>query len=149
MRVAVVIRERVPANVVAEREMEGDERWTPPAATPVIMATRAPRPVVVVIDPASVMIRSPTPRFIPNPGPTVRRTPGPATVAVWRPVVIVVDDCDVGTPNPTVLVCILPVAVSVEILCPPDVVVVILRIVAKNLRKISLTIFDPAIPGII
>lgn len=68
----MMIMKRVPANVIAKRNVKRYQRGPPPTAMPVIPAARTPRPVVVVIDPAAIMIRSPAPRLIPNPGPAIR-----------------------------------------------------------------------------
>src|SRR4026209_708004 len=90
MRIALVIIQRVPADVIAERDVEHkrDECGAPPASVPVVLAARAPGPVAVVINPTPVVIRRPAPRLVTNPRPTVRRTPRPMTVAIRRPVAV-------------------------------------------------------------
>src|SRR5687767_3019487 len=109
--------------------MKGDERRTPPTAMPVILTARTPGPVVVIVDPAAVVIRGPTPGLITNPGPAIRRNPDPVSVAIRRPVVIVVDNRNVWPPDPAIVIGVGPVAISVKVFGAPDVVVVILRVV--------------------
>ena len=127
MRIALVIVQRIPADVVAERNGKRDERRPPPTAMPVITAARTPGPIVVVIDPAAVVIRRPAPRLVANPGPAVRRNPTPAAVTIGRPVIVVVDDRRVRTPDPTIVSRVSPVAVGIKVFGAPNVLVVILR----------------------
>src|SRR3990172_4650540 len=101
----------------------------------IVLAARAPGPVVVVIDPATIVIWSPSPRLITDPRPSVGCKPGPMTITIWSPVVIAVYDCDVRLPNPTVVVCINPIAVGVQILSSPNMAVVILRVIGSSLGK--------------
>src|SRR2546426_11584565 len=90
-----------------------------------IVAVRTPGPVVVVIDPAAIMIRRPAPRFVADPGPSVRLTPDPGAKTIRRPVVVVIDDCYVRSPDPAVVVDVSPTAVSIEIFRTPNVGVIV------------------------
>src|SRR5687767_15629674 len=103
-RITMMIRERIPRNVVADRNVESYESRTPPTTIAMVVAARTPGPVVVVVDPATVVIRSPTPRFISDPRPTVRPNPGPGPMTIRRPVYVVVDDRDMWSPDPAVVV---------------------------------------------
>src|SRR5262245_2382722 len=93
--IPIVIRERVPAVrvpvAISEREVElekGYECRTPPTPITLKLTAGTPGPVTVVIDPAAVVIRRPTPRLISHPGPAVRRTPDPMAVTIWRPIAV-------------------------------------------------------------
>src|SRR6185295_178041 len=110
MRVTLMIVQRIPANVIAKRNVKRYQRGSPPAAVPVVKTSRAPRPVAVIVDPAAIVIRSPTPRFVAHPGPAIRGNPAPATVAIRRPVVVVIDYGLMRPPDPAVVVHVGPVA---------------------------------------
>src|SRR4051794_15791948 len=117
-RVALTIAQGIPTDALAVsgRDIdEDDERRTPPCSMIIVaVATRCPAPTVVVTDPATVMIRRPAPWLVADPGPSVRRTPDPMSVAIRRPVVIVVDGGHARTPDPAVVfIRIDPIAVSV------------------------------------
>src|SRR5439155_22401479 len=80
MWVSFVIRKWIPADVISEGEVnrnKSDQRRAPPASVAIVLAAGTPGPIVVVVDPAAVVIGSPAPGLITNPGPTVRRTPSP------------------------------------------------------------------------
>src|SRR5688572_7605328 len=148
MRIPLVVRQRIPADVVSEREIkrdESDERGPPPTSFLVKLAARHPCPVVVVKDPAAVVIRSPTPRFIPDPGPTVRRKPRPMTVAIRRPVRVRVQHAGVRTPDPAVILAVNPLAVRAQFFGAPQVLVEILVVVTQPRREITLTLVYPLV----
>src|SRR5947209_292073 len=109
---------------------------------------RRPAPATVVIDPATIMIRSPTPGLVADPRPPVRRAPCPATVTVRSPLVIIIDDGHVRSPYPAVVVHINPVTVGVQIFRAPDVIVVVAIVVMKPLRKVMIALRDPLVPEI-
>lgn len=77
MRISLVIRQRVPANVITEVNVENerDQCRTPPTPLPVKLAAWTPGPKTVVINPTTIVIGRPTPRFISHPRPAIRRTP--------------------------------------------------------------------------
>src|SRR5262245_22969443 len=94
-RISVVIREWIPAVgvpvAITKREIElekGYERGTPPSAIALKLATRTPRPVTVVIDPATIVIWRPAPFFIAHPGPAIRRAPDPMAITIRRPIAV-------------------------------------------------------------
>src|SRR6266700_4300450 len=93
------------------------------------VAPWAPRPVIVVIDPAAIVIPRPSPRFITYPGPSVWWTPGPTAVTIGRPIVVVVDDYDIWPPDPAVFVCVGPTTIGIQIFCAPDVIIIVLGVV--------------------
>src|SRR5687768_9429682 len=95
------------------------------------MAARHPGPRVVVVDPASVVIRRPTPWFVTDPRPAIGRTPRPMTVAVRRPVAERVDHARVRLPDPTVIAGLRPVAVVAEVFGAPNIFVEVLIFIAK------------------
>src|SRR5215213_7177204 len=150
MWISLVIIQRVPAHVIAEREVEHkrNERGTPPAPLLVEPAARRPGPIIVVVNPTTVVIRRPAPRLITNPRPTVRRTPRPMTVAIWRPIAVGVDGARTRPPDPAVVVRVSPVAVRVEIFGAQDVFVEILHISLLKLCVILLALFYPIIDGV-
>src|SRR5690242_12774948 len=126
MWIALVIRQRIPADVVSKREVERykrDERGSPPTAVSIKAAARTPSPVVVVVHPTPVVIRRPTPWLIPNPCPTVRRTPLPISITIRDPIAVTGDRTRVRTPDPTVIARMYPIAVRVEVFGAPDVLV--------------------------
>src|SRR2546422_1983835 len=109
---------------------------------------RTPRPVIVVVDPAPIVIWRPTPGLITDPGPSIRRAPAPLTIAIRRPVVIVVDNRYIGSPDPTVVIGIGPIAVGIKIFRAPDVrfVVAHVLVILKTRRQIPFPIVDPIVP---
>ena len=113
MRISLVIVQRIPAHVITKRDVEDkrDQRRAPPTSLFVKLAARAPRPVIVVVNPTTVVIRRPAPRLVTNPRPTVRRTPGPITVAIWRPVAVDADGARMWPPDPAVIICVSPLAI--------------------------------------
>ena len=147
MRISLVIIQRIPAHVVAERDVEHkcDERRAPPAPLLVELAARGPRPIAVVIDPAPVVIRGPAPRLITNPRPAVRRTPGPMTVAIRRPVSVDAEGTGIWPPDPAVVVCVDPVAVSIEIFSTNYVLVELLPVRLSELGVILFALLHPLI----
>src|SRR5690242_4215524 len=147
MRIALVIIQRIPTDVIAKRDVkhERHQRRTPPTAIAIKLAARTPRPVTVVINPATIVIRRPSPRLVSNPRPTVRRTPGPLPVTIWHPIAIPADRARERTPDPTVIVGLNPIAVRIEILAAPNILVVIPGIVLESLRQVALAIRDPVI----
>src|ERR1043166_732985 len=148
MRVALIVVQRIPANVIAERNVEYDQRRTPPTAVPVISTARTPGPVVVVIDPTSVMIRRPTPRLLAHPGPTIRITPGPIAITIRRPVVVAAQKSCTWLPDPAVVGGVTPVAVGIKIFGAPNVAIVILNVVTQTFSQIMFALVDPIVPGI-
>jgi hypothetical protein len=147
MRIALVIIQRIPADVVTERDVEHerDQRRTPPTAVVVELAARAPRPVTVEVNPTAVVIRRPAPRLVANPRPAIRRTPGPLPVTIRRPIAVDADRAGKRTPDPTVVVSLDPIAIGLEILAAPNVFVVILVVVLQSLREIAFAFRDPII----
>src|SRR5437868_2949077 len=153
VRIGLMVAERIPADVRAVRVAEGDERdqrGPPPTAMLIVIVTaRGPAPIVVVIDPAPVVIRGPAPRLVADPSPTVRRTPDPVPVAIGGPIIIVGDGV-AWSPDEAVVVRIDPVAVSVEFFRAPDVPVVIAVTVVEvqTLGQVTLAVVDPRVPAI-
>jgi len=147
MRIPLVIIERVPADVVAKRDVENkrDQRGPPPASLPIKLAARAPRPIAVVLNPAAVVIRRPAPRLVTNPRPAVRRTPTPLAVAIRRPVAVYAQRARMRPPDRAIVVCIDPIAVVGKIFGAEDVFVEIFRVRPLPLREILLTLFHPFI----
>src|SRR5262249_46304803 len=137
MGISFVIVERIPAIIVVDRD-KSDECGTPPTVIADVGATRTPCPVPVVKDTASVVIRGPTPWLISHPGPTVRRTPNPVAISIRRPIGVDIDGGIMWLPDPTVIGRERPIAICVEILSAPNILVVILRVVAEVLSKITL-----------
>src|SRR6267142_728087 len=104
-----------------------------------------PGPIAIVVNPTTIVIRCPTPGFITNPRPPIRRNPGPMSVAVRRPVVVGVNDGDVRSPDPTVIVGIGPTAVGVEIFPAPDGVIKVTHVlvILQSRGQIAFAINDP------
>jgi hypothetical protein len=144
----MVISKRIPIDMIPKRDVETYQRRTPPTAVPVVTAARTPSPVVVVVNPAAVVIGRPSPWFITHPSPPIWRTPDPIPISVGRPIVVSTDRVWVWSPNPSIIGGVHPSAVGVQIFSAPDVRVVILRVVAHPVRKISLTIFNPVVPEV-
>lgn len=112
------------------------------------LTVRYPRPVVVDIDPAAVVIRRPAPRFVADPRPAVRRTPRPMPIAIRSPVSVSGQHSSTWPPDPAKLVAVVPIAVGVQIFCAPDVFVVVLDVVLQTLREITLAIVYPIVDRI-
>jgi hypothetical protein len=66
-------------------------------------------------------------------------------VAIRRPIAERADGCGVRPPDPAEVVGEGPVAVSVEILCAPNIFVVILDVVFESLSEKLLTFANPII----
>ena len=66
-------------------------------------------------------------------------------VTVRRPIAEGADRGGVWSPDPAKIVGIGPIAISVEILCAPNVFVVILDVVLESLGQILLTLADPIV----
>ena len=148
VRITLVVRQGIPADIVAKGETkpdESDERRTPHTSSSIERAAWHPRPGVVVVDPTAEVIRCPTPRFVANPRPAVRRTPGPMTVTIRRPIAERVDYAGVRRPDPTIVFAIGPFAISVQIFRAPNVVVIVLSFVAESLREITLAFAYPIV----
>ena len=142
----MMITEWIPVNLITKRNIERDQCRTPPTSIPVIITARAPGPVVVVIDPAAVVIRGPTPRFVTHPRPTIRGAPGPTPITIRRPAVVVVDYGRVRPPDPAIVIRVGPIAIGIQIFGAPHVAVVILNVVTQALREIVLAPVDPVVP---
>jgi hypothetical protein len=50
------------------------------------------------------------------------------------------------SPDPAVVVCIYPIAISVEIFGAPEVVIVVLDVITKTLGQVALAIVNPVVP---
>src|SRR6185503_3810241 len=129
--------------------MKCDKRRTPPAAFSRVVTVRTPCPIVVVIDPTAIVIWGPSPRLITNPRPAVWLAPGPIAMAVRRPIKIVVDDCYVGAPDPSVVLRVFPTAICVQFFCAPDVIVIVLIVVIQPLRQVAFAVVNPVVPSIV
>jgi hypothetical protein len=137
-----MISERIPTIVIANID-EYYKRGSPPAVIAEVCTPRTPRPVTAVINPPSVVIWRPPPRFITHPGPTIRRTPHPATISIRRPIGVYVNRARVRSPDPTVVRRVSPIAVRIEILGTPNVVIIVLGVVTKALSQITLAVVYP------
>ena len=151
MRIALVIRQRVPADVVSKRYVEHkrDEGRPPPTALAMELTARTPGPGVVVVDPTAVVIRRPTPRFMSDPGPTVRWTPRPLPITIRRPIVVGSDHACARHPHPAVVVGVPPITVSIEIFRAPNVFVKILNVLFGALREMALTLVYPIVNSVV
>jgi len=148
IRIALVVRQRIPANIVAERKTKIDKRnkrGPPPASLLVEVTTRHPDPNAVVMHPAPIVIRRPTPGFETNPSPAIRRTPRPMTITIWRPVAERVDYTRVWPPNPTVFAGLVPLSVVVKVFSAPNIFIEVLGLVAGSSRDITLTLAHPLV----
>nr|GEU28320.1 hypothetical protein [Tanacetum cinerariifolium] len=86
---AVARRERIPAQArpvarVVDAAHPAHQRRRPHGTAG--RTARRPEPALAHVDPAAVMRRRIAPRRVIDPGPAPRRQPGPAAVAVRRPV---------------------------------------------------------------
>jgi hypothetical protein len=144
MRIMLSISERVPTIVIANVD-EDHKRRPPPTVIIVISAARTPCPISTMKDPAAVVVGRPTPWFITYPGPAIRGTPDPMTISIRRPIGIDIGDARARSPNPAVICRVIPVTIGVEIFGPPNVLIVILRVVSQTLRKILFAIADPVV----
>jgi hypothetical protein len=70
-------------------------------------------------------------------------------MAVRRPIKIVVDDCYVRTPDPSIFLCVFPVAVRIQFFRAPDVIVIVLIVVIKALRQVAFSVVNPVVPKIV
>src|SRR6185312_16142658 len=83
--------QRAPSIAAAEANADSPSWTTKPrdqsrrVVRPVPDRSRSPAPVIVVIDPATVVEGSIAPRLVVNPGPAPRIDPNPVTVPVRRP----------------------------------------------------------------
>lgn len=147
MRIALVIRQWIPADVVSERYAERNQ-GRPPPTPPVESTARTPRPDIVVINPTPVVIRRPAPRFISDPRPTVWRTPRPMPVSIRRPIDVRGNHVRAWHPDPAVIVRIRPIAISIQILRAPDVFVEIPGILSHKLCEMVFALVYPIIKSI-
>jgi hypothetical protein len=72
-------------------------------------------------------------------------------MAIRSPVVIVVDDGDMWTPDPAAIITrIDPVAIIIQLFRAPDVrvVVTITLLVAQTRRQVTLAVVHPRVPAI-
>jgi hypothetical protein len=148
MRIALMIRKWVPANIITEGEVECYERRAPPTAVAIVITSGTPRPIVVVIDPTAVVIRSPAPWFRAHPRPAVWLDPAPSSITIRGPVVVDIDYGCVRSPNPAVVVDVSPVAICVEVFSAPHVIVVILNVIMQTFGQESLATINPVVPRI-
>jgi hypothetical protein len=66
-------------------------------------------------------------------------------ITIRCPIVEGADRGGVRSPDPAKIVGVGPITISVEILCAPNVLVVILDVVLESLRQILLTLADPIV----
>jgi hypothetical protein len=66
-------------------------------------------------------------------------------VSIRRPIVVDADRARERTPDPTVIVGLDPIAVSLEILAAPNVFVVVLVVILQSLCKVALALPNPVI----
>src|SRR5512140_3250119 len=76
-----------------------------------------------------MVIGRPAPRLLVYPRPAVRRYPPPMPVTVRRPVGVSVDRRRVWPPNVAVVVGKHPIAVTVQVICAVDVLVVVFIVI--------------------
>ena len=141
----MIVRQRIPADIVAEREVEGYERGPPPTAVTRVSVARRPGPVVINIDPTAVVIRRPSPWLVSDPRPPVRRTPGPTTVTIRCPISVAADHRCMRTPDPAVLVSLGPIAIGFELFRAPRRFIEIPDIVLVSLGQVLFATADPGI----
>lgn len=149
--IAMTIGKRVPANLVAKVNInyKGHQGRSPPTALAIVLTTRSPRPGVVVVDPTAVVIRSPTPGFKAYPSPSIWRTPGPLAIAIRRPVIVTSQGVRMRPPDPTIFAGVGPCAVGVEIFRAPDVIVVVVSVIAELLNQEALAFVDPIVERVL
>jgi len=143
--IPLVVVKRIPAIIVAKRDMERDECRSPPTSISVVPTAWTPRPSIVVIDPPSEVIRRPTPGFVTNPRPTIRWAPRPMAVTIWNPIIVDAYGGTAWQPNPTKFSCVRPIAIGIQIFRPPKILVVILNVVPQPLCEIALAIIHPVV----
>ena len=148
IRVMLVIVQRIPANVITKNYSERDQRGPPPTAMPVILTARAPGPIVVVVNPATVVIWRPAPGLQAHPGPAIRWNPGPITITIGSPIVVSIDGAGVRVPDPAIIFGVGPIAVGIQIFTTPNITIVILSVVTHPLGQIALAFLDPIIPRV-
>src|SRR6266496_1550572 len=149
MRIALVVRQRIPAEAVSPRKVyrdESNQRRSPPTAIAIVVAARTPDPVVVVINPSPVMIWSQTSWLISDPGPVIRSAPDPVSISIRSPIVVDIYYGSVWPPDPAILRRIGPIAISVKFFGPPNVLVIVLDVVAQSLSQVAFAIVDPTVP---
>src|SRR5438445_10408975 len=115
-----------------------------------IAEARAPGPIVVVINPAAVVIRRPTPWLLSHPGPAVWRAPRPVPVAIRRPVVVVVDYGNLRPPDPAIIVGVNPITISIQFFRAPDIGIVIPNavIVSQASGQLCFATGYPIVPAV-
>jgi hypothetical protein len=69
-------------------------------------------------------------------------------VSIRRPVVENIDRDGARSPDPAKIVSVIPVAVSIEIFCAPNVLIEILDVVFEFLRQIFLALAHPIVNSI-
>jgi len=69
-------------------------------------------------------------------------------VAIWRPIVIRGNHGPARLPDPAKVVRVEPIAIGIEFLRAPDVLVVILNIPSETLCEMALALFYPIVDGI-
>src|SRR5258706_7889755 len=148
IRVVLVIVQRIPADVITKNYLERDQRGPPPTAMTVILAARTPGPIVVVVNPAAVVIRSPAPGLLAHPGPTIRRNPVPIPIPIWSPIVVTVDCAGLRMPDPAIVFGVSPIAIGIQVFATPNITIVILSVVTQPLRQVTLAFLNPVVPGI-
>jgi hypothetical protein len=102
--IAMVIGKRIPTDLIAEVDVDykSHQSRPPPTTLAIVLASRSPGPVVVVIDPAAIVIGRPAPWLMTYPGPAIGRTPGPLAISIRYPIVVSSNGGCVWTPNPSV-----------------------------------------------
>jgi len=98
-----------------------------------------PAPATAIHEPPSVVIRSPSPRFVRYPRPSVVRLVSPPSVTIRNPVW-----SRRGHPNVSVIRHVLPVAVSIQILRSNVVPIGVLP--AHRLIDVAIAVAVPLIP---
>lgn len=147
----MMIRQRIPTVIGSEIDVDIDERYQrrPPPGRAII-AVRTPRPIVVIVNPSTPVIRRPTPRFIADPRPSIRRYPRPMTVTIRGPVAVGIYDRDARSPDPAVIVGVNPATIRVEIFPAPNGIVVIPHVIVilETSGEVAFAIDDPVIPAV-
>src|SRR6266404_5702660 len=104
--------------------------------------TRPPHPRFAIEEPASVMIRCPSPRFVRDPRPSPIRLPYPASGAIRSPV-----RGDGRRPDQAVVLHVEPVAVGIEVLTSHVVAVSVVP--GLSVANGCVAIVVPGIPSVI
>src|SRR5438045_3025128 len=92
--------------------------------------------------------RRPAPGFVAIPRPSTRRTPRPMPIAIRRPIAVIGKHGRAWLPDPAEVVRIHPIAVSIEILCAPNVFVVVANVEFETLSQVLLTLVHPVVNGV-